>query len=77
MLIFIQCFNQQNSSHRIYYCESSTESKFDVRCQHWNQQLKRCIFSKVIECLEQNIWKQIKCKRPSSKNKEENSKYSN
>ena len=34
MLKFIQCFNQQNSSHRIYNCESSTESKFDVRCQH-------------------------------------------
>ena len=24
------------------------------------------MFSKVIECLEQTIWKQIDCKRPSS-----------
>ena len=32
----------------------------------WNQQLSQYVFSKVIECLEQNIWKQIDCKRPSS-----------
>ena len=32
----------------------------------WNQQLSWYVFSKVIECLEQNIWKQIDCKRPSS-----------
>ena len=31
----------------------------------WNRQLNRCVL-KVIECLEQNIWKQIDCKRPSS-----------
>ena len=31
-----------------------------------NQQLSRYMFSKVIECLEQNIRKQIDCKRPSS-----------
>ena len=30
----------------------------------WNQQL-RCVFSKVIECLEQNIRKKIDWKRPS------------
>ena len=32
----------------------------------WNQQLIRYVFSKVIECLEQNIRKQIYCKRPSN-----------
>ena len=32
----------------------------------WNQQLIRCVFSKVIKYLEQNIWKQIDCKRPSN-----------
>ena len=32
----------------------------------WNQQLIRYVFSKVIECLEQNIRKQIDCKRPSN-----------
>ena len=32
----------------------------------WNQQLSRYVFSKVIACLEQNIRKQIDCKRPSS-----------
>ena len=33
----------------------------------WNQQLSsRCLFSKVIECLEQNIRKQMDCERPSS-----------
>ena len=31
---------------------------------HWNQQFIRYVFSKVIECLEQNIRKQIDCKRP-------------
>ena len=31
----------------------------------WNQQLSRYV-SKVIECLEQNIRKQIDCKRPSN-----------
>ena len=31
-----------------------------------NQQLSRCVFSKVIECLEQNTRKQIDCKRPTS-----------
>ena len=34
----------------------------------WNQQLIRYVFSKVIECLEQNIRKQIDCKRPSNTN---------
>ena len=32
----------------------------------WNQQLIRYVFSKVIECLEQNIRKQTDCKRPSN-----------
>ena len=32
----------------------------------WNQQLIRYVFSRVIECLEQNIRKQIHCKRPSN-----------
>ena len=32
----------------------------------WKQQLSRYVFSKAIECLEQNIRKQIDCKRPSS-----------
>ena len=31
----------------------------------WNQQL-RYVFSKVIKCLEQNIRRQIDCKRPSN-----------
>ena len=31
----------------------------------WNRQLSRYV-SKVIECLEQNIPKQIDCKRPSN-----------
>ena len=31
-----------------------------------NQQLSRYVFSNVIECLEQNIRKQIDCKRPSN-----------
>ena len=30
----------------------------------WNQQLSRYVFSKVIECLEQNIREQIDSKRP-------------
>ena len=32
----------------------------------WNQQLIRYVFSRVIECLEQNIPKQIDNKRPSN-----------
>ena len=32
----------------------------------WNQQPIRYVFSKVIECSEQNVWKKIYCKRPSS-----------
>ena len=32
----------------------------------WNQQLIGYVFSRVIECLEQNIRKQIHCKRPSN-----------
>ena len=32
----------------------------------WNQQLSGYMFSKVIECLEKNIRKQIDCKRPSN-----------
>ena len=27
---FIECFNQQNSRHGIYYCETFTESKFHI-----------------------------------------------
>ena len=34
--------------------------------RQWSQQLSRYVFSEVIECLEQNIRKQIDCKRPSS-----------
>ena len=33
--------------------------------EQWNQQLSRFV-SKVIECLEQNIRKQIDCKRSSN-----------
>ena len=33
-----------------------------------NQQLIRYVFSKVIECFEQNIRKPIDCKRPSNTN---------
>ena len=41
------------------------QSKFDSKFStQWNQQLSVYVFSKVIECLEQNIWKQIDCKRP-------------
>ena len=32
----------------------------------WNQQFTGYMFSKVIECLEQDIWKQISYKRPSN-----------
>ena len=32
----------------------------------WNQQLIKYVFSKVTECLEQNIRKQIDCKGPSN-----------
>ena len=32
----------------------------------WNQQHSRHVLSKVIECLEQDIRKQIDCKIPSS-----------
>ena len=32
----------------------------------WNQQLIRYLSAKVMECLEQNIRKQINCKRPLS-----------
>ena len=32
----------------------------------WNQQLSRYVLSKLIKFLEQNIRKQINCKRPSS-----------
>ena len=32
----------------------------------WNQQLSRYVFSKVIKCFEQNIRKQIDCKRSSN-----------
>ena len=32
----------------------------------WKQQFSRYVFSKAIEYLEQNIRKQIDCKRPSS-----------
>ena len=33
---------------------------------HWNQELSKYVFSKVIECLEQNTRKKIDCKGPSS-----------
>ena len=32
----------------------------------WNQQLSRYVFSNEIECFEQNIQRQVDCKRPSS-----------
>ena len=32
----------------------------------WNQQLSGYVFSKVIECVEQNIRKQTDCRRPSN-----------
>ena len=32
----------------------------------WNQETSRYVFSKVVECLEQNVWKQIDYKRPSN-----------
>ena len=32
----------------------------------WNQQLIRYVLSKVIKCLDQNIRKEIDCKRPSN-----------
>ena len=32
----------------------------------WNQQHIRHVLAKVILCLEQNIWKQSDCKRPSN-----------
>ena len=32
----------------------------------WSYQLSRYMFSKFVECLERNIWKQIYCERPSS-----------
>ena len=32
----------------------------------WNQQLSGYVFLKVIKCLEQNIQKEIDCKRLSS-----------
>ena len=30
----------------------------------WSQQRIRYVFSRIIECFEQNLWKQIDCKRP-------------
>ena len=40
---FIQCFNQENSSHGIYYCESFTGSKFDVKYVNTvKQKICRC-----------------------------------
>ena len=35
----------------------------------WNQELSRYVCSKVLECLEQNIWKQIDAKDHSVQNK--------
>ena len=51
-----------------YYCEHFTESKFDVKYTN-------TVKSKVIECLEQSIRKQIDCERSSSRkqmNREQN-----
>ena len=66
----MQCFNPQNSNHGIYYSKSFTESKFDAINIYiyiqWNQQLSKCVFSNVIECLKPNIRKEINCKRLSS-----------
>ena len=42
----------------------------------WNQRLSRHVFSKVIECLEQNIRKQIDCKTIEYKTNEQSTKYS-
>ena len=56
----------------IYYRESFTKSKFDVKyvntATQWNQQ-RRSVFSKVIKCLEQNIGKQVDKKGYQVQNK--------
>ena len=41
----------------------------------WNQQHSCYVFSKVIECLEQSIQKQIDCKRPSSAKQMKSTKH--
>ena len=61
-----------NLKHTSYMCRYTVKQTF---CQYgkanlmsvqWSQQFSRYVFSKVIECLEQNIRKQIDCKRPSN-----------
>ena len=52
----IQCFNPKNSSHGIYYCESFTESKSDVKYVSTVKSTTcRYVLSEVVKCLEQNI----------------------
>ena len=65
---FIQCFNQKNSSHGIYYYESFTESTFDVKYVNTVKSTTyQGLLFKSNECLERNILKLIACKRPSSR----------
>ena len=43
--------NQLKPSHEVYDCSSFTESKFNAKMLTLgNQQLRRCVFSKVTEC---------------------------
>ena len=58
---------KKKTSDAIYYSESFTETKFHVKYFNTVKSKVRYVFSKLIECLEQNIRKQIDCKRASSK----------
>ena len=69
-----QCFNQQNYSHKICYYESSMESKYQ---KSEINNLSKYAFSKVIECLVQNIWnKNWLQKTIEYKRKGQSTKYS-
>ena len=59
------CFNQQIIAPRFAAVKISCKCENLCKCQHWNQQLNWYV-SKVIKCLEQNVRKQIDCKRPSN-----------
>ena len=50
---FLQCLNQQNSSDGIYDCEGFTKSKLCEISQR--SEINNLVFSKIIECLEQNV----------------------
>ena len=66
---FIQFFNQQNSSHKMYYFKGSIESKFDVKYVNTVKLTAQQVGAFKSYCLgrsEQNIGKQIDCKRPLS-----------